>query len=114
MSHQNFGLKGKKTAKRGADYDNWFWESKSQKKLRLDQKRAEIERMRAETNAMNKIITEPEESGQNGMQVGKIALIAGLVLLAGIGIAIALKRKGSKAALEPEASGKLTAEDLIV
>ncbi len=110
----NFGLShpGKnRTPKRFiSEYDNWFWESKSQKKLKSDQKSAEIERMRAETAAMQQILTEQDISQESGIGVGKIALIGGLVVLLGIGAVVLIKKKGSASSIQDP----LSTHDLTV
>lgn len=109
----NFGLShsgNKKTPKsRNAEYDNWFWESKSQKKLKEDLKSAEIERMRAETAAMQQILSEQDNSPDSGIAVGKIALIGGLVVLIGIGAVMIIKKKQSTTNIEnPISTNDLT------
>lgn len=104
VGNQNFGLspssRSKSLEKRNSDYDNWFWESKSQKKLRKDRKSAEIERMRAETAAMQQMLGEQDSTPEEGIGVGKIALIGGLVVLLGIGVAIMIKKKSGTPTLE--------------
>jgi len=113
IGRRNFGLtgkaKGQKSKKLNDHYSNWFWESKSQKKLRENQKNAEIERVRAETAAMQQLLTE-QDNPDHGGGVGQVAMIGGVLLLVAIGVMIAIKRKGKKAA--PPAD--LQAQDLIV
>jgi len=92
------------------DYDSWFWESKSQKKLREDTKKAEVERMRAETQAMQQILAEQDNTQSSGMDLGKIALIGGVVILLGIGTVVLLKKKQAANTVDKE----LVAADLIV
>jgi hypothetical protein len=113
LGNGNFGLShsgNKKTPKsKSAEYDNWFWESKSQKKMRADQKSAEIERMRAETAAMQQILSEQDNSQESGIGVGKIALIGGLVVLLGIGAVVLIKKKQSTTNIEnPISTNDLT------
>ena len=103
IESQNFGLSPSsrsRTARRSSDYDNWFWESKSKKKMKENQKAAEVERMRAETAAMQQILAEQDNSGESGIGVGKIALIGGLVVLLGIGAVVMIKKKGGTSSLE--------------
>ena len=114
IADKNFGLSSVEEQEfiptEDPKFDSWFWESKSQKKLRQDTKRAEIERMRAETAAMQQILTEQENAPNNQMNVGRIALIGGLVLLLGIGAIVLLKKKQVS-----DGSGEdLVAENLMV
>jgi len=111
---RNFGLTGasnrSKSEKPKEQYSNWFWESKSQKRLRENQKNAETERVRAETAAMQQLMSEQDNPNQNG-GMGQTVLIGGVILLVAIGVLIAVKQKGKKAQATPT---ELKAEDLIV
>lgn len=114
LERGNFGLsqnsKYKIPQSNNSDYDNWFWESKTQKKLRSDQKSAEIERMRAETAAMQHMLTEQDNSQASGISVGKIALIGGLAVLLGIGAVVLIKKNGKT----PLTEKPLSTNDLTV
>ena len=111
IDRSNFGLNSVSAKSDQAEFDNWFWESKAKKKIQEQQKQAEIERMRAETAAMQKILAEEQStSTSGGMDVGKIALIGGAVILLGIGAVVILKKKKASTAANPA----LTAEDLMV
>lgn len=117
IGKRNFGLTGKSNnrgrEKSDDNYSNWFWESKSQKRLRENQKNAETERVRAETQAMQQLMSEQDNPNQ-GSNAGQVAMIGGLILLVAIGITIAVKQKGKKAAATDPAVTDLKAEDLIV
>ena len=93
-----------------AKFDSWFWESKAKKRIKEQEKQAQIERMRAETAAMQQILSEQDNSPSNGMDIGKIALIGGVVILLGIGAVMLMKKKQTT----ETASNALAAEDLIV
>lgn len=114
IANKNFGLSSAEQREfiptGDPKFDSWFWESKSQKKLRQDTKRAEIERMRAETSAMQQILAEQENAPNNQMNVGRIALIGGMVLLLGIGAIVLLKKKQTTENIGEE----LVAENLMV
>ena len=114
IKRKNFGLSSNSNTHdedtNVEDYSNWFWESKSQKKLRQDTKKAEVERMRAETAAMQQILTEQDQTQSSGMNIGKVALIGGLVILLGIGAVSFMMKKKNQVA--PDRAMK--AEDLIV
>lgn len=103
LGKRNFGLTGKSqqdNRTRSTDsYSNWFWESKSQKKLREDQKREEIERSKTERLAMQQLMTEQDNPNQ-GASIGQIALMGGLILVVAIGAFIAIKQKGKSIATE--------------
>jgi hypothetical protein len=103
-SHQEFYLTEQEK------YDNWFWESKAKKKVKEQEKQAQIERMRAETAAMQQILAEDNSSAPTGINVGQVALIGGAVILLGVGAVILLKKKGAK----PNVQESLTTEDLMV
>ena len=93
-----------------AKFDSWFWESKAKKKIKEQEKQAQIERMRAETAAMQQILAEQDNPQSSGMDIGKIALISGIVILLGIGTIVFLKKKQDTQNLNEG----LTAEELIV
>ena len=114
ITKKNFGLSSTSehdfTPTGDAKFDSWFWESKAKKRIKEQEKQAQIERMRAETAAMQQILSEPDNTASNSMNIGKIALIGGIVILIGIG-AVALLKK--KQATETVKNG-LSAEDLMV
>jgi hypothetical protein len=113
IESRNFGLSpssnSKSEKRRNSDYDNWFWESKSKKKMKENLKAAEVERMRAETAAMQQIFAEQDNSEENGIGVGKIALIGGLVVLLGIGVVVMIKKKGGT----PNVENSLSTNEII-
>ena len=104
LERGNFGLsqnnKYKIPQSNNSDYDNWFWESKTQKKLRSDQKSA----------AMQHMLTEQDNSQSSGISVGKIALIGGLVVVLGIGAVVLIKKNGKT----PLTEKPLSTNDLTV
>lgn len=111
IEKRNFGLSSN-SEKDYSVFDNWFWESKEKKKMKKEQHQADIERMRAETAAMKQILTEQDDTPPTGINVGKIALIGGGIILLSIGAVVLLKRK--KTGTEAAPKENLTAEDLIV
>ncbi len=109
----NFGLAPLDNLKRlsikDSSFDHWFWESKSKKKLKAEEKRAEINQMNMQTAAMQRLISE-QMTLPSGINVGKIALIGGLIVLLGVGAVLMLKKKKGQTGNDLN----LKAEDLIV
>jgi len=107
----NFGLTSISRNKEKLEFDNWFWESKAKKKIKEQEKQAQIERMRAETAAMQQLLSEDQPKIQsNSMDVGKIAMIGGVVILLGIGAVVMLKKKKPATV----SSTTITTEGLLV
>jgi LPXTG-motif cell wall-anchored protein len=66
--------------------------------------------MKAETAAMQQLLSEQDNAPSAGINVGKIALIGGAVILLGIGAVILLKKKNRRANTQEN----LRAEDLTL
>jgi|GEM_PF-2794886 len=121
-SRSNFGLN--RTAmmqadRKQGDYEHWFWESKSKKKQKAALKQAEIDRMKAETAAMQKLMEEEQAAaGGGGMDPGKIALISGVSILLLIGAVVMIKKRSAKSTATSGSQAKsaagIEASELIV
>lgn len=98
VSSSNFGLTlGKEQVRQNhsdGDFDNLFGLSKSERDLKKREREIEMERKRAETNAMQQILTEPVPQ-QSGMDMRQMLLIGGVVLIVCIGAIVVLKKKSA-------------------
>ena len=102
--HINFGLS--KQVRPKEQYDNWDLGiiSKEGVKLRREQRKAETDSLNAQTNAMQKLLSEPtqtqnQEGGMNTGTAVTIGIIVVVGLIVGYGI-INKKRKTKQATVQ--------------
>jgi hypothetical protein len=101
-SSNNFGLsRGTEQVEEerfDTNYDNLFGLSKSEQKLKKEERKVEMERKKAETMAMSKILNEQAPQQEAGMGMGKVLLIGGAIILVCFGAYSILKKKSAESA----------------